>query len=141
MNWEMMRLQGTIMNKKYYLFIDKYKYEIKIDENSTITKEILNSIPIEGISKNIGGEIFYIVDMDIPFDGTEREIFEVGDVVYWRSQKEKKFAIALFYGNTKFGSGNAPTAASPCIKFASLVDIDTALENSVSGSHISIQKA
>ena len=64
------------MNKKYYLLIDKYKYEIKIDEQSTIAKEILNAMPIEGISKNIGGEIFYIIDIDIPFDGTEKEIFQ-----------------------------------------------------------------
>ncbi|MFT4968069.1 MAG: hypothetical protein ACI9CD_001091 [Candidatus Deianiraeaceae bacterium] len=103
-------------------------FTIKIDSDSSFYNTIVNNLPITGKANNIGGEIFYSIDIDIPFDGSEKEVFNVGDIVYWRSQKEKKFAIAIFYGNTKFGTGKLPTAASPCMKFATIEDDGNTLQ-------------
>ena len=126
------------MSKNYYLVTDSQEYKLEIDEKTGIYKELLSHVPIIGEGKNIGGEIFYIIDVDIPFNGNEKEVFNVGDIIYWRSQKQARFAIALFYGNTKFGDGNAPTAASPGIKFASIVGDCKNLELVESGSRVRI---
>ncbi len=126
--------------KNIYLCTDVGDFALKLDENSSICADILSELQISGNAKNIGGEIFYIIDLNIPFDGSEEEVFEVGDVVYWRAQKEDKFAIAIFYGNTKFGDGNAPRAASPCIKFASIEGSCSKLKNVESGSTIFIKQ-
>lgn len=125
--------------EEYYLVTEIGEFPINIDELSSLKSIISKALPLGGIAKNIGGEIFYIIDLEVPFDGTEKEIFEIGDLVYWRSQKEKKFAIAIFYGNTKFGSGDAPTAASPCMKFASFKGSCLGLEKINSGSEIKIE--
>ena len=125
--------------KEHYLVTASGDFQINIDDTSNLHEAITTALPLKGEAKNIGGEIFYIVDLDIPFDGTEREVFEVGDLVYWRSQKEQKFAIAMFYGNTKFGSGDAPTAASPCMKFGSFKGDCSGLEKIDSGSKIYIE--
>lgn len=126
------------MKKEYFLITERNEYKLLIDESSGIEKDLLANEPVKGEGKNIGGEIFYIIDIDIPFNGKEQEVFNIGDVVYWRSQKEKKFAIALFYGNTKFGNGDAPTAASPCIKFASIVGSCIDLKSVSTGSELQI---
>jgi len=125
--------------EEYYLVTEVGEFPVNIDDSSSLKSIISTALPLGGVAKNIGGEIFYIVDLEVPFDGTEKEIFEVGDLVYWRSQKEKKFAIAMFYGNTKFGSGDAPTAASPCMKFASFKSSCSDLKKIDSGSKIKIE--
>lgn len=127
------------MMEEHYLITEVGEFLICIDDSTSLKNSITAALPLSGEAKNIGGEIFYIVDLEIPFDGTEKEVFEVGDLVYWRSQKEKKFAIAIFYGDTKFGSGDAPTAASPCMKFASFKNSCIEIENINSGSEIRIE--
>jgi hypothetical protein len=124
--------------KEITLNTDIGKYLLKLEDINSTAQRILSQLPILGEAKNIGGEIFYIIDIDIPFDGSEKEVFEVGDIVYWRSQKEKKYAIAIFYGNTKFGDGTKPRAASSCMKFASIIENCSALENVSTGSDIKI---
>jgi len=123
---------------EYYLIADGKEYPLHFDNNSSTTNEIRSMLLVKGSGRNIGGEIFYIVDIDIPFDGSEKEVFDIGDVVYWRSQKEEKFAIAIFYGNTKFGDGNAPRAASPCIHVAKITADCSSLETFTSDKPIEI---
>ncbi|MCF6229165.1 MAG: hypothetical protein L3J62_00005 [Gammaproteobacteria bacterium] len=126
------------MKKEYFLITEFNEYQLTIDKSTGIEQVLLENTPIAGAGKNIGGEIFYIINIDVSFNGKEQKIFNIGDIVYWRSQKEKKFAIAIFYGNTKFGNGDAPTAASPCIKFASINGDCIDLESVTSGSELKI---
>ncbi len=93
-------------------------------KNISIYKNIINSLPIEWVLKIIEWEAFFLIDLDIPFDWTEREKFEIWDIVYWRSQKTNKFTIAIFYWNTKFDNFNSPTAASPAIKLWEITETD-----------------
>jgi len=106
--------------KKYYLITNTDEYELEIDLDSGIYKELLKELPLEGIGMNIGGEIYFNVTNNIPFNGLEREVFDIGDIVYWRSLETVKFAIAILYGNTNFGDGTKPRTYSPCIKFAKI---------------------
>ena len=126
------------MNKEYMLVTGSKEYKLKLDTETETYKELLSKVPITGEAKVIGGEVLYIIDIDIPFNGKEKEVFDVGDIVYWRSQKVEKFAIAIFYGNTKFGNGDAPTAASPCIRFASIIENCSELESVTPGTAISL---
>jgi len=114
----------------YYLIADSNKYKLSISDNSVLQKLILEDAPITGEGNNIGGEIYFLTNIDIPFNGTEKEIFEIGDVVYWRSQNENIFAIAVFYGNTSHGNGDAPTAASPCMKLGTIHEDCSKLKSS-----------
>jgi len=103
------------------------KKEIKIewDFNCGIIQSIINADPLEGEANNIGGEVFfYQFELDIPFNGEEREVFKEGDVVYWRSQSDaKKFGILFMYGNTEYGDGTKPRTSSPGIKIGTIKEI------------------
>lgn len=107
------------------LSTEEFQLEIEWDLNSGIINSILNSKPIEGVANNIGGEVFfYQYDLDIPFNGEEKEVFEEGDVIYWKSPTEsKKFGILFMYGNTDYGDGTKPRTSSPGIKIGIIKDI------------------
>lgn len=98
--------------------------EIIWDEFCGITDQIKQSDALEGTATHIEGEVFfYQYALDIPFDGTEKEVFEVGDVVYWRSQTDTtKFGILFMYGNTTYGDGSAPRTSSPGIKIGRVIN-------------------
>lgn len=114
-------------------------FDILWDKSSTIYKQINEYQSLEGKAHNIPGEIFfYQYELDIPFDGTEREVFEKSDVVYWRSQKEKgKFGILFMYANTTYGTGTAPQTSSPGIKIGTIKHYSE-LENIISGTLLKI---
>ncbi len=124
--------------KKYYLITTTDEYKLEINLDSRIYKELLKELPVEGIGMNIGGEIYFNITNDIPFNGLEREVFDQGDIVYWRSQETTKFAIAILYGNTNFGDGTKPRTYSPCIKFAKIKSEFSKLENFETGNPIKI---
>ena len=125
--------------KRIFLKTEIKKFEIYLDETSSIYKDIILALPIKGNAKVITGEIYYTIDVDIKFDGTEKKKFDIGDIVYWRSQKIDKFAIAIFYGNTKFDDYNSPTASSPAIKIGYIKEDCSNLENIKNDSSISIE--
>lgn len=107
------------------LSTEEYQLKIEWDLNSGIINSILNSKPLEGEANNIGGEVFfYQYDLDIPFNGEEKEVFEEGDVIYWKSPTDpKKFGILFMYGNTDYGDGTKPRTSSPGIKIGIIKDI------------------
>ncbi|WP_298518736.1 cyclophilin-like family protein [uncultured Kordia sp.] len=102
------------------------KLEIIWDESCGIINQIKESNSLEGIATHIQGEVFfYQYELDIPFDGSEREVFEIGDVVYWRSQTDNtKFGILFMYGNTTYGDGTKPRTSSPGIKIGKMLHHD-----------------
>lgn len=123
---------------KYFLVYGEKKFELGIDLNSGISNELLNDVPLQGKGNNLGGEVYFNIPNDILFNRSEREVFEPGDVVYWRSQEIDKFAIAILYGNTKYGDGTKPRTSSPCIKFAKIVSNFSDLKDFVTGRDIKI---
>lgn len=112
------------MTKIVNLIFSEKNYVIVIDANNAVAKEILKCLPIVSEANNIGGEIYFRVpSADIEYDGTERENFEKGDVVYWRSPAgEKKFSIALMYGNTIYGKWESVRTSDPCVKIGRIID-------------------
>jgi hypothetical protein len=98
------------------------KLEISWDESCGIINQIKEANALEGIATHIQGEVFfYQYELDIPFNGYEREVFDIGDVVYWKSQTDsKKFGILFMYGNTTYGDGTKPRTSSPGIKIGNI---------------------
>ncbi|EDP97741.1 cyclophilin-like family protein [Kordia algicida OT-1] len=94
------------------------------DESCGIINQIKNTKSLEGIATHIQGEVFfYQYELDIPFNGEQREVFDVGDIVYWRSETDKtKFGILFMYGNTTYGDGTKPRTSSPGIKIGTVVN-------------------
>ncbi len=108
------------------LIIEGKPIEIDWDFECGIIQSIIKSESLEGTANNIQGEVFfYQFELDIPFNGEEREVFNVGDIVYWRSPKDSnKFGILFMYGNTEYGDGTKPRSSSPGIKIGSIKEID-----------------
>jgi hypothetical protein len=128
----MMRITHLVFSGKDYL--------VAIDAENLIAKEILKRLPISSEAQNIGGEIYFrIPGVDIEYDGTQADEFEIGDVVYWRSSiGEDKFAIAVFYGNTKYSDWKTPRASSPCVKIGKIIDGIEEMEFIKSGENVKL---
>jgi hypothetical protein len=109
-----------------HLQFDNQSIPIDWDESSTIVKYVRDHPGLAGEANNIPGEVFfYQFELEIPLDQTKREVFEKGDVVYWRSPTdESKFGILFMYGNTTYGDGTKPRASSPGIKIGSIKAYD-----------------
>lgn len=128
--------------KRAHLKLENTTCVVEIDDRVLAASLLYDALPLEGEARNIGGEIFFRTDgLDIPFVGSEKEEFKIGDVVYWRSPSgERKFAIAFFYGNTKFGSWKTPRAASPCIRVGKIISALSEIENIESGRKIRFEQ-
>ena len=99
---------------------------IKWEESCQILPAIKTHPSLEGIANHIQGEVFfYQYELDIPFNGQEKEVFERGDVVYWRSATDKtKFGILLMYGQTIVGDGTQIRTTSAGIKIGEVLEKD-----------------
>ncbi len=108
------------------LEIEGNQVKIEWDSECGIIQSIIQSKPLEGIVNNIGGEVFfYQSELDIPFNGEEKEVFKEGDVVYWRSPLDiKKFGILFMYGNTEYGDGAKPRTSSPGIRIGTIKEVE-----------------
>ncbi|WP_075342832.1 cyclophilin-like family protein [Tenacibaculum agarivorans] len=107
---------------KNFLSFQNEIIDINWDTTCTIIENIKDANYLQGIANNIPGEVFFYQNqLDIQFDGTQKEVFEVGDVVYWRSTTEtNKFGILFMYGNTTYGDGTKPRTSSPGIKIGTI---------------------
>ncbi len=107
------------------LEIEGIQVKIEWDYECGIIQSIIQSKPLEGIVNNIGGEVFfYQSELDIPFNGEEKEVFKEGDIVYWRSPLDiKKFGILFMYGNTEYGDGTKPRTSSPGIRIGTIKEV------------------
>ncbi len=99
------------------LEISGRRFKVELDPSSPVAAALRAFLPLQSSANNIGGEIWFrIHDADIEYDGTQKDEFQPGDITYWRSPSgERKFAIAIFYGNTQFSEWRSPRASSPCV--------------------------
>lgn len=116
----------------------EFKFEIYTDNQ--VAREFIKYLPISSLVNNIGGEIYFRVpSADLEYDGTERQEFEVGDIVYWRSPNgEKKFSIAMLYGNTQYSDWKSPRTSDPCVKIGYFIENIFEFANIDSGESVTI---
>jgi len=100
-----------------------------------VALQFMKALPLTSEANNIGGEIYFRTNgVDLAYDDSQKEEFDIGDIVYWRSPSgEDKFAIALFYGNTQYGNWQSIRASSPCIKIGHFLDTLEGLESIQTG--------
>jgi hypothetical protein len=72
---------------------------------------ISSSLPLVADMSRWGEEYYGSVAIDIPADGTERDIMEVGEIAYWPPGR----ALCIFFGRTPASTDEHPKAASPVI--------------------------
>jgi|GEM_PF-2209718 len=128
-----MKFQGKIMFQHISL-------DIEFIQDSKVAAEFMQTLPITSKANNIGGEIYFRVpSADIEYDGTEKADFQPGDIVYWRSPDgEKKFSIAILYGNTSFGNWTSTRTSSPCIKIGRFVTDPNILKTVMTNESVTI---
>lgn len=74
-------------------------YEINL-VNNEISRKIISYLPVKGSLVKWGGEIYLLVDFDIEIKEENGKIFDIGDIIYWKSSKTGNKGIAIFFGNT-----------------------------------------
>lgn len=121
------------------LIINNIKFEIEFYDTETANK-IKEKLPINTIIENRwGDEIYFYTNFKINLSNNAKEVMEMGDIVYWRSQKSNKEAIAIFFGNTPKGEGNKPLAVSPCDVVGRIVSDFSQHQNIKKGDAIEIR--
>jgi len=91
------------------------------EENCSILPPIKAYPSLQGTANNIPGEVFfYQSELDIPYNGEEKQLFEIGDLVYWKATDGSRMAILLMYGNTDAGNGKEIKTPMPGIKIGQI---------------------
>ncbi|MBO8181741.1 MAG: hypothetical protein H0Z28_02980 [Archaeoglobus sp.] len=107
--------------------------EIELLQNKT-AKIIQEHLPIKGIAKRWGDEIYFETPINISEPEDSREVVEVGDVAYWIPGK----AICIFFGKTPI-SDDKIRPASPVNLFGKIKDV-SGLERIEEGDEVLIFK-
>jgi len=85
-----------------------------------------------GVMRRYGDEMYFLVNFGYEYD-SDQSSFEVGDVVYWKSESTWKEAVAFFWGATPIGDGKQPRTPSGAIKIGTFVASDFNLNDLKSG--------
>jgi hypothetical protein len=85
--------------------------------DSAAGRVISSSLPLAADMSRWGEEYYGSLGIDIPEDGTERDLMEVGEIAYWRPGK----ALCIFFGRTPASTDERPRAASPVIPIGRVI--------------------
>ena len=83
--------------------------EVEAELNDSSTAEAIGSaLPIKGKGSRWGGEIYFMIPVDVGLEEGCREVVEAGELGYWPSGK----AFCIFFGRTPASEGDEIRAAS-----------------------------
>lgn len=102
-------------------------------EDNSVAIKLADMMPIVGVMKKYGDELYFVVSFDCFYESEVSE-FEVGDVIYWKSKKSNKEAVAIFFGNTPVGDGAKPRSPSGAVKIGKLLNVSGLIDNFETGS-------
>lgn len=121
---------------KIKLTVGQSSFEASLLKNKT-AKAIFASLPIEGLAKRWGDEIYFDVGLKLPLEKDARQDVEVGDIAYWPEGP----AICIFFGRTPVSKSEKPRAYSPVNIFGKISNIDiAALRKVKNGDRIKVEK-
>ena len=96
------------------LKIENKEFKIKW-EKSELAKKISDNFPLELILDwKYWEELYVLTDFWLELDKNAKEVFEIGDIVYWVKSDNSKEAIAIFFGNTPAWDWTKPRPVSKC---------------------------
>ena len=93
-------------------------------------KKIREKLPIKGVAKRWGDEIYFETPVEISEPENSRDVVEIGDVAYWIPGK----AICIFFGKTPI-SDDKIRPASPVNLFGRIKDV-SGLKNVNDGDEV-----
>ncbi|MCH2673995.1 MAG: cyclophilin-like fold protein [Dehalococcoidia bacterium] len=82
--------------------------EAELNDSPT-SKDLINLLPLEGISQIWGEEIYFSTSINKENDDWAKETVELGDIAFWPPGN----AICLFFGKTPVSQGDEIRPASP----------------------------
>ena len=82
--------------------------EAELNDSPT-SKDLINLLPLEGISQIWGEEIYFSTSINRENDDWAKETVELGDIAFWPPGN----AICLFFGKTPVSQGDEIRPASP----------------------------
>ena len=82
--------------------------EAELNDSPT-SKDLINLLPLEGISQIWGEEIYFSTSINKENDDWAKETVELGDIAFW----PPGIAICLFFGKTPVSQGDEIRPASP----------------------------
>lgn len=85
--------------------------------DSAAGRMISSSLPLSADMSRWVEEYYGSVGIDIPEDGTERDIMEVGEIAYWPPGR----ALCIFFGRTPASTDERPRAASPVLPIGRVI--------------------
>lgn len=88
--------------------------EIEIVESKT-SKVIVENLPIEGVVRRWGDEIYFETRIDFEEEENPKDVVEIGDVAFWIPGK----AVCIFFGKTPI-SDDKIRPASPVNVFGKI---------------------
>lgn len=88
--------------------IENISVEAELNDSPT-SKDLINLLPLEGISQIWGEEIYFSTSINIENDDWAKETVELGDIAFWPPGN----AICLFFGKTPVSQGEEIRPASP----------------------------
>ena len=87
---------------------DNISIEAELNDSPT-SKDLINLLPLEGISQIWGEEIYFSTSINKENDDWAKETVELGDIAFWPPGN----AICLFFGKTPVSQGDEIRPASP----------------------------
>jgi hypothetical protein len=85
--------------------------------DSAAGRMISSSLPLAADMSRWGDEYYGSIGIDIPEDGTERDLMEVGEIAYWLPGR----ALCIFFGRTPASTDERPRAASPVMPIGRVI--------------------
>ncbi len=79
--------------------------------DAAAARAVADALPLEAKMSRWGDEYYGGVNLEIPEDGTARELMSVGEIAYWPPGK----ALCIFFGRTPVSTDERPRAASPVL--------------------------
>lgn len=100
-------------------FEGKPALKVNISDQAIVNALSKNG-PFSGECGRVDDEVFLLIESDRKLSDTARDVFHIGDVIYWVKSDGSKQAIAVFFGNTHFGDGTKPRPASASDKIGTV---------------------
>jgi len=110
-------------------------------EDSELSKKIYRHFPLEFVLDwRYWDELYFLTNFGLELDENAKEIFEIGDIVYWKKSDNSKEAIAIFFGNTPAWDWTKPRPVSKCSLIWKIIWEVTINDNIWKGDKIKLTK-
>ena len=107
--------------------------EAELNDSPT-SKDLINLLPLEGISQIWGEEIFFSTNLQVKLEDDARDVMQLGELAFWTEGS----AIAIGYGKTPVSIGQEIRLIGPCNVWADCSFKKSDFDNIKSGDQISL---